>query len=218
MEFVQPAIAAMVGLAAGAAFPGFQHLLYTEPDFRARPAAGGRLLALRAFSGVALGTCWGFAFRPDFYEAGPATLLAACLAVLVAVSSTDFDRRRIPNKITYPATVGVLCFAWAWPDRSVGDILVGTGAGLAAAILLVGLGALLGGGSMGLGVGDGKLMILIGAMVGWPGIVQALFFGILLAGAVAVALLVRSGRHATFSYGPYLAAGAALVLLFPGLR
>jgi leader peptidase (prepilin peptidase)/N-methyltransferase len=89
---------------------------------------------------------------------------------------------------------------------------------VAAAIILVGLGILLGGGGMGLGIGDGKLMILMGAMIGWPGVIQGLFFGVLLAGVVAVVLLVRSGRAATFSYGPYLAAGAALVLLFPGLR
>jgi hypothetical protein len=55
-------------------------------------------------------------------------------------------------------------------------------------------------------------------MVGWPGIIQALFFGILFAGVVAVAFLLSKGPRATFSYGPYLAAGAALVLLFPGLR
>lgn len=218
MELAVAGVAAVLGVLVGGVFPAFQHYLYTEPEFRESPAAGMRLWLLRAFSSAALGASWGFAFRPDFYDIGPALLTAACLAVLVVVSSTDFDRRRIPNKVTYPATVVVLALCWAWPDRSVTDILLGTGVGLAAAILLVGLGLVLGGGGMGLGIGDGKLMILLGAMIGWPGILPALFYGVIFAGLVAVVLMVRQGRRATFSYGPYLAAGGALMLLFPGLR
>jgi prepilin signal peptidase PulO-like enzyme (type II secretory pathway) len=61
-------------------------------------------------------------------------------------------------------------------------------------------------------------MLLMGATVGWPGILPALLYGMLGAGAVAVVLLVTKGRRATFSYGPYLAAGAALVMLVPELR
>ena len=92
------------------------------------------------------------------------------------------------------------------------------GAGVVAAMALVGFGVLLGGGGLGLGIGDGKLIILMGAMIGWPGVFPAVVYGILLGGLVAVVMLVRHGRGATFSYGPYLAAGAALALLFPSLR
>ena len=151
-------------------------------------------------------------------NSAPALLTAAFLLVLVAVSSTDFDRRRIPNKLTYPAFLVALALCWVWPDRSIAGVFIGTGAGIGAAVLLVGIGLLAGGGAMGLGIGDGKLMILMGAMVGWPGILSALFYGILAAGLVALVLLIRKGRGATFSYGPYLAAGAALLLLFPDLR
>jgi hypothetical protein len=61
-------------------------------------------------------------------------------------------------------------------------------------------------------------MVLMGATTGWPGIVPAMLYGILGGGVVAVFLLFRRGRGATFSYGPYLAAGAALVMLIPGAR
>ncbi len=218
MEILAVVAAVLVGVGLGWVFPGFQHRLYTEPEYRAVPASGRPLLALRLFCVVAAGTSLGLAFRPDLYHFGPALLTSACLLVLIAVSSTDFERRRIPNSVTYPAFLAALAFCWAWPDRSVGDILVGTGVGAAAAVLLVGLGILLGGGGMGLGIGDGKLMILMGAMVGWPGILPALFYGMILGGLVAVVLLVRKGRRAAFSYGPYLAAGGALVLLFPTVR
>lgn len=218
MDLALVVVAAAIGAAFGWVFPAYQHHLYSEADFRAAPATGRRLLLLRVFATASAATCLGLAFRPDFYSFGPALLTAAFLLVLVAVSSTDFDRRRIPNKLTYPATAAALALCWAWPDRSVAEILIGTGAGLAAAVLLVGLGMVLGGGGMGLGVGDGKLMILMGAIVGWPGIIAALFYGVLGAGLVAVALLVKQGRGATFSYGPYLAAGAALAALFPSVR
>jgi len=218
MDVVVMVIAAACGAVAGWVFPAHQHGLYSEPEFRAAPASGRRLSWLRAFCVLSGAGLLGAAYRPDFYDFGPATLAAAFLVVLIGVSSTDFDRRRIPNKVTYPAFAAALALCWAWPDRSVQDILLGTAAGTTAAVVLVGLGALLGGGGLGLGVGDGKLMILIGAVVGWPGVGAALLYGILAGGVVAVVLLFTKGRRATFSYGPYLAGGAALVLLTPALR
>lgn len=218
MDAFPMVVGALTGLVAGWVFPAYQYLLYSEAEFRAAPAAGRRLLLLRLFSMSAAGGALALAFRPDFYEFGPTLLTAAFLLVLVALSSTDFDRRRIPNKLTYPAFLVAVALCWAWPDRTVGEVFIGIGVGVAAAVLLVGVGILVGGGGMGLGIGDGKLMIVMGALVGWPGIMSALFYGILAAGLVSVVLLIRRGRGAAFSYGPYLAAGAGLLLLFPDLR
>lgn len=213
-----PIVAGIVGVAYGWFLPTWQQVLYSEPEYRSAPATGRTLWLLRIFGIAGAGAGLALAFRSDFYDFGPALLTAAFVLVLVTISSTDFERRRIPNKLTYPAFLVALALCWAWPDRSVQDILLGTAVGVAAAVLLVGLGVFFGGGGVGLGIGDGKLMILMGAMTGWPGILPALFYGVLGAGLVAVVLMVTKGRGATFSYGPYLAAGAALVLLFPDLR
>lgn len=210
--------AGLVGAVAGWLFPQFQHLLYTEPAFRQQPASGRTLLLLRLFCALSAGTSLALAFRPEHYELGPAALSAVFLLALVALSSTDFERRRIPNKLTYPAAVLALAVCWAWPDRSVGDIALGGAIAVAVAVLLVGLGALFGGPGLGLGIGDGKLIIVLGLILGWPGIIPALFYGIAGAGVVSLVLIVRKGRKAFFSYGPYLAAGGAIVLLFPSLR
>ena len=218
MDALWMAGAAAVGAGFGWVFPGVQHVLYSEPQYRTQAATGRKLLGLRLFAMSAAAVSLALALRPDFYEVGPALLTAACLLVLVALSSTDFDRRRIPNTLTYPAFAVALALCWAWPDRTVGEMLLGAGAGVVAAMALVGFGVLLGGGGLGLGIGDGKLIILMGAMIGWPGVFPAVVYGILLGGLVAVVMLVRHGRGATFSYGPYLAAGAALALLFPSLR
>ena len=218
MDSAAVVVAVVVGVIAGWVFPGYQHVLYSEPEYRAAPASGKTLLALRVFCMVSAGTTLGLAFRPGLYDFGPAAVTGACLLVLVAVSSTDFERRRIPNVVTYPAFVVAMALCWAWPDRSVGNVFLGAGVGLAVGVVLVGLGIVLGGSGMGLGVGDGKLMLLLGAMIGWPGIMPALLYGMILGGVVAVTLLVRKGRNAAFSYGPYLAAGGAIALLFPGVR
>ena len=209
--------AGLFGAVAGWMFPPFQHHLYSETEFRENPASGRTLLLLRLFCAVGAGAGLALAFRPGPYSIGPATLSALILLALVALSSTDFERRRIPNKLTYPAAVFAVAVCWAWPDRSVADIALGGGIAIAVAALMVGLGAVIGGPGLALGIGDGKLIIVLGLILGWPGIMPALFYGIAGAGVVALVLMVRKGRRATFSYGPYLAAGGAVVLLFPSL-
>lgn len=200
--------AALIGAVAGWLFPAYQHNLYSEPDFRAAPASGNKLLALRIFCALAAAGCMALALRPDHYSLGPALLTAAFLLVLVGLSSTDFERRRLPNRLTYPAAIAAVAICWAWPDRSVTDIAIGAGLGTAAAALLV---------VLRFGGGDSKLVILIGLLVGWPAIMSALLYGIIGGGLVAAGLLLRRGRRAKFAYGPYLAAGAAIVMLFPQL-
>ena len=68
----------------------------------------------------------------------------------------------------------------------------------------------------GLGMGDVKLALLIGAALGWS-VIAALLFGTLAAGLVSAALLIAKGAEArkrAIPLGPFLAGGAILVLLF----
>ena len=74
-------------------------------------------------------------------------------AVLGVGADADFERRRLPNRLTYPAAIAAVAICWAWPDRSVTDIAIGAGLGTAAAALLV---------VLRFGGGDSKLVILIG--------------------------------------------------------
>lgn len=218
MTWAAAVAAAAVMSVAGAVFPGYQHFLYRSPAFRAAPASGAKLLALRVFAGAAAGLGALAAMRPDHYDAGPALLTVAFVAVLVALSSTDFDRRIIPNRLTYPAIALAAVFCWAWPDRDAGDVLVGGAFGLGLAIGLVLLGVLVGAAlgvkDVAFGVGDAKLIVLIGLLTGWPAVMTTLFFGVVLAGVVAFALLVRRGARTVFSYGPYLAAAGVWALLW----
>lgn len=65
------------------------------------------------------------------------------------------------------------------------------------------------------GGGDVYLVVMIGAMTGFPGAVRALVVGIILAGVAGLVLLAsrRAGRHDVFAYGPFLCLGALLAML-----
>jgi leader peptidase (prepilin peptidase)/N-methyltransferase len=68
----------------------------------------------------------------------------------------------------------------------------------------------------GLGMGDVKLVAFIGAALG-ENVVAALVIGTLLSAVVAGAILFREGsaaRKRAIPLGPFLAAGAIIVLLF----
>ncbi len=211
-------VAAAAGLAAGLLLAGWQGRLYTEEVFREQRLAGRRLLAVRAAMAVATGAAWAVAFRADHYDFGPAALTAAACLVLIVLSSTDFERRRIPDLLTYPALLGAAAFCWAWPDRSVGDIWLGFAVALGAAVLmfLLGLafGAMAGMSESAFGLGDVKLIGLIGLLLGWPVTMTALFLGVIIAGIPSLILLVAGRGRSVFSYGPYLAGAAVVALLW----
>lgn len=66
-----------------------------------------------------------------------------------------------------------------------------------------------------MGLGDVKLMGLLGAFTGWIGAVQGFFLACFLGSAVGIVILVRR-RSRYIPFGPFLALGCLLVLLWPG--
>ncbi len=211
-------LAALAGGAIGAFAAGEQWRLYSEEVHRSEPLSGRRLWVARALVGLASAAVAGLAFRPDHYEFGPALLTAAFGMVLVVLSSTDFERRRLPNRLMYPALIAAGAFCWAWPDRSAADIGIGfaVAGGIALGLYLLGaaFGAMLGVSETPFGFGDVKLIALEGLLLGWSAVLSALFLGVLLAGVPALVMILMGGAKKTFSYGPYLAAGCLVVLLF----
>ena len=68
-------------------------------------------------------------------------------------------------------------------------------------------------------VGDGDIFVgaMIGAMVGWPFVIVAVFSAYILGLAVAVSMMIvkRKKLDDTLPLGPLLALGAAAVLILP---
>ena len=212
--------AAIAGAAFGWLVPAYQHRLYRQPEFRDEPQRGERLRVNRVWMALACALAGAVAFRPGHYDFGPALLTALFALALLLLASTDFERRIIPNNLSYPAIAAAAAFCWAWPDRDVQDILFGAlfAAGVGAGLFLLGIavGALLGVTATPFGMGDVKLILLIGLLLGWPVTLSALFFGVILAGVPALALMLSGRSRGVFAYGPYLAIGGLIGLLWFG--
>ena len=141
-----------------------------------------------------------FGFSWDFFVA------AVFCAVLVAISATDLERRIIPNRIVLPATV-VLLAAQTVLHPSVEWIV----AGLAAATFFL-IAALAYPGGM--GMGDVKLALLLGVVLG-RSVSVALLAGMVTALVPSVVLIAKhgkAGRKMTIPFGPFLALGGVLAL------
>jgi leader peptidase (prepilin peptidase)/N-methyltransferase len=145
---------------------------------------------------------------------------AFCLLVLALVILTDIDleHRRLPVVVVYPAVVGgaaLLAMAAAglhdWGALERGAI-GGAGATIGFAIIFfVARG--------GMGFGDVRLAGLCGmflAFLGWRYFAVGFFLSFVIGGVVGIALLVtrRAGRKTQIPYGPFLAAGTMLGVLF----
>lgn len=142
----------------------------------------------------------------------------ACLfcGALVVVTFIDLEHQIIPDVISLPGIVVGLLLAptgWGPPlgERFAGALL-GGGILWAVAELYARLR-----GREGMGGGDIKLLAMIGAFIGWKGVLLTLLFGSLtgsLAGLVR-AFLRAGSADAPIPFGPFLALGA-LVSLYWG--
>ncbi len=163
-----------------------------------------RYPAVEAATAVLVACCaLKFGFTWDFLVA------AAFCAVLVAISATDLERRIIPNRSVLPATV-VLLVAQTVLHPSVEWIVAGLAA--AVAFLLVALAY-----PGGMGMGDVKLALLLGVVLGRT-VSVALLVGMLTALIPSFAVIAKhgkAGRKMTIPFGPFLAIGG-VVALFAG--
>ncbi|HXZ56014.1 MAG TPA: prepilin peptidase [Gaiellaceae bacterium] len=144
-----------------------------------------------------------------FGLSGEAAVAAFFCAVLVAVTATDLTHRIVPNRIVLPAAVIVLLAQTALypsPEWAIGAL--GAAGFLFAAALAY---------PAGMGMGDVKLALLLGAMLGRL-VAVGLMLGMLAALVPSAVLLARHGsaaRKMGIPFAPFLAFGA-VVALFVG--
>jgi leader peptidase (prepilin peptidase) / N-methyltransferase len=140
---------------------------------------------------------------------GPAVVQAAVAGLLVWLAAIDLEFRLVPNRIVLPASAAVLLITAAFDGALAAERLVAAvGAG---ALLLVA--ALLRPGDLGLG--DVKLVVLIGAVLGGS-VLTALLVGFAAVAVAGVALVARTGKSALRRHiplVPFLALGAIVTIL-----
>ena len=138
-------------------------------------------------------------------------MVAALLALMPAISTIDIRYKLIPNAITYPAAIGFAAYivvarlfdGGTDPIRALlGMLAYGGGLFLLAMI------------SRGMGMGDAKLAVVIGLVLGsiGLGVVGVAAGAAIVLGGVGgvVALVIGLGRKARIPFGPYMAAGAVV--------
>jgi leader peptidase (prepilin peptidase)/N-methyltransferase len=164
-----------------------------------------RYPAVELVSGLLVAGCfWKFGLS------GTAFVAAFFCLCLVAVSATDLEHRIIPNKIVLPAAAIVLAANTALhPSPRWAIAALGASGFLFAAALAY---------PAGMGMGDVKLALLMGAALG-KYVPVALMIGMVSALVPGVYLLARHGsaaRKMGVPFGPFLALGSVAALFAGG--
>lgn len=134
--------------------------------------------------------------------------------VFLTLTFTDIDRRLLPNRIVYPSILLAIAVSWAWPDSSVVDVLAGglVAIGIAASLLILSLP--FGAGTF--GMGDVKMIVLIGFVVGLPAVAVGVVIGTIAAAVFSGAMIISRvmSRKDAIPHGPFLALGAVVALFW----
>jgi len=137
-----------------------------------------------------------------------AVAVAAFVSALLVVTLIDLDYQIIPDRISLPgiplawlAAVGLGSLTWV--DATLGALLP---AGLFLAVFFLSRG--------GMGLGDVKLVAMIGAFLGWQLALLTILAAAISGSLVGVAMMVfqGKGRKTAVPFGPFLSLGAVVSL------
>lgn len=146
----------------------------------------------------------------DTDDVGELVLGCSFCAILVAVTLTDLAHRIIPNKILLAGAALAVVLVVAFDLGEAGQRLIAAAAG-GGALLLIALAY-----PRGMGMGDGKLVAMMGLYLG-RSIAPALLIGFAAGALIGAAMIARDGpraRKQAVPFGPFLALGGVAGLWF----
>jgi leader peptidase (prepilin peptidase)/N-methyltransferase len=145
-----------------------------------------------------------------------ALLIYALIAAFLVVTFIDLDHRIIPDVITLPGIPIGLAASFGPGLISPLEALIGMLAG-GGSLFLVAWGYQLITKREGMGGGDIKLLAMIGAFIGWKGVLFTMFTASLTGTLAGMALIFRrrGDMKLAVPFGPFLAVGA-IAYLFLG--
>lgn len=199
-----------------------------------------RYLAIELLTALLfLGVYWryGFTFASPVYM-----LLAAGLVLVTAVDLTNWT---IPNEVTLPGIpAGIVLALIATFRPDAGLVVLGPGLPVFSAII----GLIVGGGSLllldriavvflgkrGMGMGDVKLLAMLGAFFGWPAVIMIIMISSLIGSVVGIGAVLWAKRKAKsgttgesssgddditleehyLPFGPYLCLAGLIIIFF----
>jgi leader peptidase (prepilin peptidase) / N-methyltransferase len=177
-----------------------------------------RYMFVEAITGMLFGTAWWFTLGTGgMFDAFDTRLLrfvvyAAFVWVMVVITFIDVDHKLILNKVTIPAIIAFYAVSLTfrpWWEGLIG-IVVGYGVPYLIGVIYLAVRK-----REGLGLGDGMLLAVVGALLGWKGVVVSLFGGSMLGSVIGIVVLMRAKKDVMQSelpFGPFLAAAAVFYL------
>jgi leader peptidase (prepilin peptidase) / N-methyltransferase len=143
-----------------------------------------------------------------FTPLGAVRVLFACALIVLFV--TDLQHKILPNSITLPGIlIGLVCSFFlppGWRDSLIG-VLVGGGV-----LFAIAEGYYRIRGEEGLGMGDVKLLAMIGAFLGWKLVLLTLVFASFSGSIIGLAVIAsqRGDMKYALPFGTFLAIGAVV--------
>jgi leader peptidase (prepilin peptidase)/N-methyltransferase len=162
------------------------------------------------------------------------------ISALIPITFIDLEHMIIPNVITYPGIiVGILYNAlktdWDYGLELINNFSLGMQSFFSllseVPILDSIFGVILGGGILlliayvyeavkkrqGMGMGDVKLLAMIGAFFGWEGVLFVIFLGSILGSVIGISIIIakRGDLKYALPFGPFLSI-AAVIYIFTG--
>ena len=150
-----------------------------------------------------------FALHAFVFEPGPLLLVRLVFAaVLITLAFIDIDHRILPDSMTLTGIpLGVLASIWLPPG--VRDAIIGVflGGGI---LWLIAEGYYRWRRIEGMGMGDVKMLAMIGAVLGWRAVVVTLVLSSVSGALVGVAMMRRAeaGMRYALPFGTFLSLGA----------
>ena len=194
--------------------PLLSYLILRGRCRQCKASISSRYLIVEALSGLlSLALFFRFGLSVEF------AIHFVFFAALLVIIFIDLDTFTIPDVITLPGIVAGVAASIMLPSITLVESLVGLAVG-GGLLFFVALGYQVLRKREGIGGGDIKLLAMIGAFLGWPGVLFTLFTSSLVGACAGLLLMVKEkgGGSTMIPYGPFLAMGAmSYVFWGPGL-
>jgi len=144
-----------------------------------------------------------------------AMIIFSFISALIVITYIDIDHKIIPNRITLPGIPVCLLASFAFPELSFKDALLGliTGGG---SLFLIAWGYKAITKKDGMGGGDIKLLAMIGAMIGWQGVIFTIYMASALGTLIGLPLMLARKKNMKYAipFGPFLSIGSITYIFF----
>jgi len=136
-------------------------------------------------------------------------------ALIIVLIFTDLNHQLLPDVITIPGTIGGLLFSLNGGLTTIGSSLIGAGLGAGIVLAIRELYFRLRG-EEGMGLGDVKLMAMIGAFLGWERALLTLVIGSFLGSVVGIIIIAKEKGDLRFPlpFGSFLGIASIFSLFY----